>query len=181
MKKRVVLLIAIIGVFLLAGCFKLAPVSQFETEDAVFVLRNGVIEVTANRQLSGLDVFMKAVVKDSDVTSNGTFSIVKQLEDGTAIATAIGGEYFSKGETVMTIRGGFKDLKTLGIETIGVRLEEEYGPQSQLPLDGVYVQDTWVQSDTSGCFFMIGARDIDSTRPVVGIDLVLRISIPQDL
>ncbi len=173
MKRRAVLLITILGVFLLAGCFKLTPVSQFETEDAVFVLRNGVIEVTANRQLSGLDVFMKAVVKESDVTSNGTFSIVKQLEDGTAIATAIGGEYFSKGETVMTIRGGFKDLKTLGIETIGVRLEEEYGPQSQLPLDGVYVQDTWVQSDTSGCFFMIGARNIDFTRPVVGIDLVL--------
>lgn len=173
MKKRVVLLIAIIGVFLLAGCFKLTPVSQFETEDAVFVLRNGVIEVTANRQLSGLDVFMKAVVKESDVTLNGTFSIVKQLEDGTAIATAIGGKYFSKGEAVMTIRGGFKDLKTLGIETIGVRLEEEYGPQSQLPVNGVYVQDAWVQSDTSGCFFMIGARNIDSTRPVVGIDLVL--------
>jgi len=173
MKKRVVLLIAIIGVFLLAGCFKLSPVSQFETEDAVFVIRNGVIEVTANRQLSGLDVFMKAVVKESDVISNGTFSIVKQLEDGTAIATAIGGEYFSKGETVMTIRGGFKDLKTLGIETIGVRLEEEYGPQSQLPVDGVYVQDTWVQSDTSDCFFIIGARNIDSTRPVVGIDLML--------
>ncbi len=173
MKRRAVLLITIIGVFLLAGCFKLTPVSQFETEDAVFVLRNGVIEVTANRQLSGLDVFMKAVVKESDVISNGTFSIVKQLEDGTAIATAIGGEYFSKGETVMTIRGGFEDLKTLGIETIGVRLEEEYGPQSQLPVDGVYVQDTWVQSDTSDCFFMIGARDIDSTRPVVGIDLVL--------
>jgi len=173
MKRRAVLLITILGVFLLAGCFKLTPVSQFETEDAVFVLRNGVIEVTANRQLSGLDVFMKAVVKESDVTSNGTFSIVKQLEDGTAIATAIGGKYFSKGETVMTIRGGFKDLKTLGIETIGVRLEEEYGPQSQLPLDGVYVQDTWVQSDTSGCFFMIGARNIDFTRPVVGIDLVL--------
>ncbi|RLL81718.1 NosD domain-containing protein [Mesotoga sp. BH458_6_3_2_1] len=176
-KLAYIVFMAMMIALLASGCFKMAPTAQLETEEAIFILKNGSIEVKAAKELSGLEVFLKARVEESEVSAKGTCAIVKQFEDGTYIATAIGGK-FKSGETVMTIRGGFTDLKKLSIETMGVELEEEYGPQSQVPKDGVYVQDTWVSSNVSGNKLAIGAKNLNivdySDTPINGFSFVVK-------
>lgn len=176
-KLAYVLFMAMMIALLASGCFKMAPTAQLETEEAIFILKNGSIEVKAAKELSGLEVFLKARVEESEVSAKGTCAIVKQFEDGTYIATAIGG-MFKSGETVMTIRGGFTDLKKLSIETMGVKLEEEYGPQSQVPENGVYVQDTWVSSNASENKLLIGAKNLNigdySDTPINGFSFVVK-------
>lgn len=176
-KLAYIVFMAMMIALLASGCFKMAPTAQLETEEAIFILKNGSIEVKAAKELSGLEVFLKAKVEESEVSAKGTCAIVKQFEDGTYIATAIGGK-FKSGETVMTIRGGFTDLNKLSIETMGVELEEEYGPQSQVPEDGVYVQDTWVSSNASGNKLIIGARNLNigdySDTPINGFSFVVK-------
>jgi len=176
-KLAYIVFMAMMIALLASGCFKMAPTAQLETEEAIFILKNGSIEVKAARELSGLEVFLKAKVEESEVSSKGICSIVKHLDDGTYIATAIGGK-FKSGETVMTIRGGFTDLKKLSIETMGVELEEEYGPQSQVPENGVYVQDTWVSSNASGNKLVIGAKNLNigdySDTPINGFSFVVK-------
>lgn len=176
-KLAYIVFMAMMIALLASGCFKMAPTAQLETEEAIFILKNGSIEVKAAKELSGLEVFLKAKVEESEVSAKGTCAIVKQFEDGTYIATAIGGK-FKSGETVMTIRGGFTDLNKLSIETMGVELEEEYGPQSQVPENGVYVQDTWVSSNASGNKLIIGARNLNiedySDTPINGFSFVVK-------
>jgi len=144
---------------------------KYETEDAVFLVGNGLIEVVARRNLYGLDIYLEAEVEPEDVDTQTPLKVVVPYEKGTVIAIAEGRNGFKKGETIARIAGDFSSPADLGIVTESVLKNTEFVSQSSAPVNGVYVQDTWVQPEGAG-FFIIGARNVLG-KPIAGFDLVL--------
>jgi len=144
---------------------------KYETEDAVFLVGNGLIEVVARRNLYGLDIYLEAEVEPEDVDTQTPLKVVVPYEKGTVIAIAEGRNGFKKGETIARIAGDFTSPADLGIVTESVLKNTEFVSQSSAPVDGVYIQDTWVQPEGAG-FFIIGARNV-LDEPIAGFDLVV--------
>ncbi|KUK93584.1 MAG: Leucine Rich Repeat domain protein (Modular protein), partial [Thermotogales bacterium 46_20] len=177
MKKCLSLLvISVICLSLFVGCFRFLAVKTFETEDALFTLKNGTIEVNAKGYTQALEVFVLAEVTAANVISQrATARVVSPYADGTIIAVALGDGLYSDGEHVMTIKGKFNDLKYLDITTQSIKAETQIETQALIPSNGVYIQDTWVSPEGSG-FFLIGARNIGSEEEIASFELEIAIN-----
>lgn len=144
-------------VLLMSNCVKLSKTSH-ETEDVIVNLGRGVIEVTAKRDLTAVEIWLSFSTKKTQVNYSGQLLGIHYSKDnGTVLVLAGTTGNIRKGTKICLIDSNLETLQGVEITSKGIILSESYGIASKDPLpNDICVVDSFVRSNTDGSFLIHG-------------------------
>lgn len=163
MKKRFLIALMIcMMILLISSCVKFSK-TVYETEEIRISISGGIIEITAKKDLTAVEIFFPFSVNKDHITYPAQLIAVNYLKgESTVLAIASTSGNVKKGERLCSIMTELETLHGVEITSQGIVLPEAFGLAVKDPLpNDICVVDTFVRSNSSGSFLIHGKNIID--------------------